>query len=53
MKSSLESFGLNPERVWFRFISASEGQLFAQTVNDFVKKLKELGPNPNRKMWEI
>jgi F420-non-reducing hydrogenase iron-sulfur subunit len=53
VRSTLETFGLDPDRVWFRFISASEGKLFAQTVDEFVKKLKELGPNPNRKLWEI
>lgn len=46
-------FGIEKERVWFRFISASEGKLFAQTVDEMVRALKKLGPNPLKKQWEI
>ncbi|MEW6523345.1 MAG: hydrogenase iron-sulfur subunit [Bacillota bacterium] len=49
----LEQFGVEPERIWFRFISASEGKLFADTVRDMVGTIKELGPNPMRAQWEI
>lgn len=40
----LEHMGLNPERLRINFMSAAEGSLFAESVNDFVKKVKELGP---------
>jgi F420-non-reducing hydrogenase iron-sulfur subunit len=53
LKSSLETFGISPERVWFRFISASEGKLFAETVTEMVARLKELGPNPAKKLCEV
>jgi F420-non-reducing hydrogenase iron-sulfur subunit len=46
-------FGIDRRRVWFRFISASEGKLFAQTVEEMVQVLKQLGPNPLKKHWEI
>lgn len=46
LKKTLERLGLDPDRVWLRWISASEGQLFADTVTEFVKFLKEKGPNP-------
>lgn len=49
----LEQFGVEPDRIWFRFISASEGKLFADTVRDMVAAIKELGPNPMRSQWEI
>jgi F420-non-reducing hydrogenase iron-sulfur subunit len=42
----LEDLNLDPARVRFEYISASEGQKFADVVTDFVGKLKELGPNP-------
>ena len=42
----LKEMGLDPERVRFEYISASEGQKFAQVVTDFVADLKKLGPNP-------
>jgi len=40
----MEHMGLNPERLRINFMSAAEGSLFAESVNDFVKKVKELGP---------
>lgn len=46
LKKMLEDMGIEPERVRFEYISASEGQKFAQVVTDFVATLKKLGPNP-------
>ena len=43
-KKIMEHIGLNPERLRIAFMSGSEGSLFAEVVNDFVKKVKELGP---------
>jgi len=40
----MEHIGLNPERLRIEFMSSGEGILFAEVVNDFVKKVKELGP---------
>ncbi len=53
MREALNMFGIEKERVWFRFISASEGKLFAQTVDEMVRTLKKLGPNPLKKQWQI
>jgi coenzyme F420-reducing hydrogenase delta subunit len=36
--------GLNPERIRIEWISAAEGSRFAEVMNDFVSKLKDLGP---------
>ncbi|MEF8879833.1 MAG: hydrogenase iron-sulfur subunit [Candidatus Thermoplasmatota archaeon] len=46
LKKLLGDMGIEPERVRFEHISASEGQKFADTVKDFVDELKKLGPNP-------
>lgn len=46
LKTILEKTGLGRDRVLLRWISASEGHLFAKTVQEFVEKLKKLGPNP-------
>lgn len=46
LKTILEKTGLGRDRVRLRWISASEGHLFAKTVREFVEKLKRLGPNP-------
>ena len=40
----MEHIGLNPERLSLEFMSSGEGILYAEVVNDFVKKVKELGP---------
>jgi len=40
----MEHIGLNPERLRLEVMSGSEGNLFAEVVNDFVNKVKELGP---------
>jgi F420-non-reducing hydrogenase iron-sulfur subunit len=53
LRSILEQLGLDPDRVWLRWISASEGKLFADTITEMVKELKEKGPNPMREAWAI
>ena len=53
LQSILEELGLDPERVWLRWISASEGKLFADTIGEMVQVLKEKGPNPMREAWAI
>lgn len=40
----LEHIGLNPERLKIEFMSGAEGNLYAEVVNSFVNKVKELGP---------
>jgi F420-non-reducing hydrogenase iron-sulfur subunit len=40
----MEHVGLNPERLRIEFLSAGEGILLTEVINDFVKKVKELGP---------
>jgi F420-non-reducing hydrogenase iron-sulfur subunit len=44
LKKILEHVGINPERLRMAFMSGAEAQLFAENVNAFVKKTKELGP---------
>jgi len=36
--------GLNPERLSIKFMSSGEGILFTEAVDDFCRKVKELGP---------
>jgi F420-non-reducing hydrogenase iron-sulfur subunit len=45
----LKMTGLEPERMRLDWISASEGEKFAHVVQEFVTKLKELGPTPVKK----
>jgi coenzyme F420-reducing hydrogenase delta subunit len=41
----LEFVGVDPRRVQFSWVSASEGGKFARVVKDVVEGLKEAGPN--------
>ena len=43
-KKLLKQIGVNPERLRLEWVSASEGIRFAEVMNDFSRKLKELGP---------
>jgi coenzyme F420-reducing hydrogenase delta subunit len=44
LRKVLEQMEINPERLRMSFMSGSEANLFVEHVNDFVKKVKELGP---------
>lgn len=44
MKKALEGIGVDPRRVKLQWISAAEGELFAETVRGFVEEIKRLGP---------
>jgi len=43
-KRIMEYIGINPERLRIAFTSSAEGTLFSEYMNDFNKKIKELGP---------
>ena len=43
-KKIIEQIGLNPERLKIEFMTSGEGMLFTEVVDDFSKKVKELGP---------
>jgi coenzyme F420-reducing hydrogenase delta subunit/ferredoxin len=43
-KKIMEHIGLNPERLRVEFMSSAEGSRFAETVNDFIKKISSIGP---------
>ena len=53
LKEILKNAGFEENRVWLRWISASEGQRFAETVTEMVTALKELGPNPMHEKWAV
>ncbi len=53
LKSILSQIGFDEERVWLRWISASEAKYFADTVKEMVASLKEKGPNPLKGIGEI
>jgi coenzyme F420-reducing hydrogenase delta subunit/Fe-S-cluster-containing hydrogenase component 2 len=44
LKRIMEHVGVNPERLRIEFMSAGEGILFAEVMNGFSRRMKELGP---------
>ena len=46
-KKILERIGINPERLKISFMSAADGNLLAEVMNDFVNQVKTLGPLGN------
>ena len=44
LKSILRAFGVDQERVRLEWVSASEGQRFAEIVRDMTERLRVLGP---------
>jgi len=44
-KRLLSQLGISPQRLKLEWVSAAEGQRFAQVVTDFIAEVKELGPN--------
>jgi F420-non-reducing hydrogenase iron-sulfur subunit len=53
LHETLDQLGLESERVWLRWISASEGRYFADTVTEMVEQIRALGPSPLRGQWSI
>ena len=48
LRKMVAQFGINPKRVKFEFISASEGAELTEMFQEYVKEIKELGPSPLR-----
>ena len=46
LKNMITELGLEPERVRFEYISASEGKEFADLVTEMTEEIQKLGPNP-------
>jgi F420-non-reducing hydrogenase iron-sulfur subunit len=46
LKRLMAQLGIEPERLRLEWISAAEGEKFAQVVREFVADVKRLGPNP-------
>ena len=53
LKTILEELGLEKDRLWLRWISASEGQRFAETMREIVETVQSLGPNPLKEKWAV
>jgi F420-non-reducing hydrogenase iron-sulfur subunit len=45
LRDTLDELGFDQDRVWLRWISASEGAQFAETIRDMTTMLKAKGTN--------
>ncbi len=48
LKQTLETLGLESDRLMLAWISATEGQRFAEVTNEFANKVRQMGPNPTK-----
>jgi F420-non-reducing hydrogenase iron-sulfur subunit len=48
LKKILETLDLEPGRLELRWVSASEGNRYAEVVNRFTDRIREMGPSPVR-----
>jgi F420-non-reducing hydrogenase iron-sulfur subunit len=53
LKKVLESTGFDPDRIWLRWISASEGRLFADTIAEITAAMQAKGPTPVKTAWHV
>lgn len=53
LRNVLEQFGLPKDRVWLRWISASEGRLFAETINEMTDAVRKMGPVEFKNAWDV
>lgn len=45
MRRLLDYVGIDPERVQFSWVAASEGPKMAQVISEFVEGVRKIGPN--------
>ena len=53
LEETLKAMGFEGDRVMLRWISASEGGLFAETIRDFTEKVRAKGPAPTKQLWAL
>ncbi len=46
LKKMVEELGIEPERIRFEYVSASEGKKFAELITEMTEQIKKIGPNP-------
>lgn len=50
IKNIADMLGIEPQRIRFEYISASEGPKFAKAITEFTEEIKKLGINPVKAM---
>jgi F420-non-reducing hydrogenase iron-sulfur subunit len=53
LEETLKTMGFDQDRVLLRWISASEGGLFAETIKGFTEAIRAKGPAPTKQLWAL
>ncbi len=53
LEETLTAMGFDGDRVMLRWISASEGGKFAETIKDFTEQMRAKGPAPTKQLWAL
>ncbi len=53
LKTIFKALGLEEERIWARWISASEGPEFARMVREITEETRKQGPSPLASNWAL
>lgn len=53
LKAIFEALGLDDKRIWARWISASEGRKFADTVKEITEETRKQGRSPLAGHWAL
>ena len=53
VRSVLDQLGFDPDRIWLRWISASEGKVFAETMTQMAEEMRKRGPSPLKAPWGL
>jgi F420-non-reducing hydrogenase iron-sulfur subunit len=53
LRKLIEEYGYDRERLRMTMISASEGAIWAEVVQDMVNTIKKLGPNPLKQVGTV
>ena len=53
LKEIFKTLGLEEERIWARWISASEGQEFAKMMREITEATRKQGPSPLADSWAV
>jgi F420-non-reducing hydrogenase iron-sulfur subunit len=46
LKKTVETLGLDSDRLMLAWVSASEGQRFREVASEFAQQISKMGPNP-------
>ena len=52
LKNMVKELGIEPERIRFEYVSASEGKKFSDLIIEMTEEIRKLGPNPIKVVQE-